>query len=366
MIHLRRFLVLTVILILCGFCGSVSAEAVLEKIPMDLKESSPDMSYTDDEFMEIADNYLESLSGHPVPVGIKSTEIYGNYLTLRNKNISPDLYQLGMNIVAYLFYTAEAGEAYKEFLQVKNGYSSVTDPMDYYDLAADYKDACSYFIKNIETLYPDAGYEISMWTLPEPDSDTTLSILSGTYLKGLSLPVSMVMKESGSATPDVNEDLKTTFVHWIEDNVDEIASYKAEGTTNGTAFMSGDGMKETKFTWMGLMTKSVGPEFYDTANNIAAFFFFLNKAEEYYNDYLTNLNSVSGMGDLSTPFKQSQQYFSAAGEAFDLIKADIPEIENSSLPKFPEIDEVKSRFDTLQTNGLGNYADSTSLSSSFT
>ncbi len=156
----------------CLLCGMVVADTGLPGIPVDLKSPDPSIPYTDDAFMDDAGTIIKKISGRTVPVGMDRAEVYGAYLRLRQKNVSPDLYPTAGDIIGYLYYTAMAGKSYEGYRDLRDMLVITGRESDRYDAALAYHTAALSAWKNLTGTYPD----LSPWTLPAMDADN-LSVL---------------------------------------------------------------------------------------------------------------------------------------------------------------------------------------------
>lgn len=161
-----HFLSATVILALL-FCGMAVADTQLPDIPADLKSPDPSGSYDDDAFMDEAGQVIRRISGQSVPVGMDRAEVYGAYLRLREKNVSPDLYPVAGEISRYIYYTAKAGKEYEGYRDLVDMLVITGRESDLYDAAERYHTAALSSWKNLTGIYPG----LNPWTLPAKDAD---------------------------------------------------------------------------------------------------------------------------------------------------------------------------------------------------
>lgn len=169
--QIPRILLATVILAVL-LSGMAMADTGLPGIPADLKTPDPSVPYADDMFIDDAGKIIKKISGHSVPVGMDRAEVYGAYLRLRDKNVSPDLYPMAGDIIGYLYYTAMAGKSYEGYRDLRDMLVITGRDSELYDTALAYHTAALSSWKNLTGTYPG----LSPWTLPVKDADN-LSVL---------------------------------------------------------------------------------------------------------------------------------------------------------------------------------------------
>jgi hypothetical protein len=344
-------ILIAIMAVCCSICWVATADLGLEKIPVDLKDPDPASPYADDAFMSDATSMIGQISNMSVPMRAERNQIYGAYIRLRDKNVSPGLHPAGLNIVAYLFYTAKAGESAEAFVQAKNQLSSTSDGSDYYKQAQDYHTAAAWFWKNIQDQFPN----MSPWYLPDEMTllEETETSVSGTVLPGLDLPIAMAQKDPNPASPYASEKVQTLFTRWVEDYVEYVPTgEEAGGLSNGTNFMNNDGVEHARATWKEVISENVDPDFYDTANYIGAFFYYLSQAKKYYDDYIQDRTSVSSTTTGEKNYAESEKYFNEANKTLGILKGRIPNLTEASFPEYPKIDEVVGNYEDILKEGL--------------
>ncbi|PKL59678.1 MAG: hypothetical protein CVV33_06605 [Methanomicrobiales archaeon HGW-Methanomicrobiales-4] len=340
---MKKVLLVVVVLtclMMTGLQTAVSAaELVLEPLPAELKTPAEGAVYQDDAFFKEADAVIKGLSNRTVPTESQRMKVYSAYSAVRGMSVSPENYAVANNILAFLYYTAKTGEAYENFFNEKKSVVAVTDGTEYYDLAAIYY----YTATNWWALIADRYPNVTMYTLPDKNSPLPAAdIAMGQLLDGLKYPLIIPQKTPNTDKSFEDQEFETTISRWIEDYVEAIPNQTdLKEETKGHYFILSDGPKWAKSTYMGLTIKNVRPEFYDTANYIDAFLYYLSQAREYYEQSVTDRTSYVSNSDGSENYNLAKAYYDEAGKALSLFKDKIPAINNTTtLPMFPEIREV--------------------------
>ncbi len=328
-------------MILAGFPAVVSADDLsLEPLPYNLKEPSDGAVYEDEKYFSIADPAIKGLSNRTVPIGTQRMLLQSAYVNLRDMRVSAANYNKAQAALAFLYYSGKAGEAYDNYQSQKDSVGLVTDGSAYYDLAEIYYTTAEAWWALIAAEYP----KVTMYSFPDKDEvypDELSSV--GTVLEGLKYPVLLVQKEPNSTKPYEDEKVKTTIVRWLEDNLD-VALNKTDldGVSQGGYFIMGDDLKDTKSTYIELTTKNVNPDFYDTANYINAFLYYLSLARENYDNFLSERRSLMLATDGQESYDAAKAYYDEARVAHSLFKDKVPGINATiTLPEFPRVDEVE-------------------------
>lgn len=324
-----------------------AAEMVLEPIPAPLKTPVQGGEYQDDAFFTIADPVIKMLSNKTVPVESQRMKVYSAYSSLKDMRVSPEVYDAANDALHYLYYTAKTGEAYENFFGAKKSVAAMTDGSEYYDLAGIYYMTASNWWALIADRYP----KVVLYTLPEQNAPyPEESSSSGTLIDGLKYPLLMVQKNPDPAKPFQDQEIKTTMQRWIEDNLDTIPNQSdLKDTSQGTYFITSDGPRWAKSTYLTLTSKNVNPEFYDTANNIDAFLYYLSQARDNYDDYVSERTSLMLTKDGQEPYNSAKSYYDEAGVALTRFIDQIPNVNTSTrLPVFPEFEEISRGRQTEQ------------------
>lgn len=340
-------------ILLAGLILPVSGyEAILEPIPVDLKVPAAGDVYEDDQFFTEAEAVFKSFSNRTIPTGSQQMRVYGAYIRLRGMSISPDNYDDARAALAVIYYTAKASEAYETYFDVKKSVASLTDGSEFYDLAEIYYMTVSNWWKLIRDRYP----KVTLYTLPYkddpfPEDDAGL----GTVLEGLKLPLIMTQIQPNPNRTYQDNEVKTIIQRWVEDNLEYLPNESdLDGQSIGNYFLTSEGMKFAKTTYLDVSAKNVRPEFYDTANYIDAFLYFLAESYDYYEQYLEERTSVLLISDGEKPYLLSRKYYDQAGVALTYFASEVPYISNqTALPPFPDFDEVERGRKTLQEQDEG-------------
>ena len=346
----RTFLVIVLVIgmVLAGLPAAVSAaDAVLEPMPDTLNQAVNGSANVDNTFFKTAGPVIKSLSNGTVPTGSQRMKVYSAYLTLKNMNISPERFEEAKANLAFLYYSAKAGEAYETYFDAKDSVARITDGSEFYTITQTYYQVASNWWALIAPAYP----KVTLYTLPaQNDPFPSEDIGIGTVLEGLKLPLLMTQKAPNSSKPYQDDLMKTTITRWIEDNIDAIPKNADLGSESpGHYFLMSDDLARAKSVYVDLSTKNVHPEFLDTANYIDAFLYFISQARENYDQYLSDRTSTISTSDGQKSYDLSKIYYDQARVALDLFKGSIPGIRNNTtIPNFPEMSEV-SRHHVLES-----------------
>ncbi len=147
-----RILLLTLIM-----TGLLVAHATsLPTIMYPLKESPESGPYQDDEFMAIATDEIYSLSNATIPTGTELLNLQSTQQKLASMNISPEFYDEARKINAYLYYTAQAGEAYSDAMSLSGkAYSPTYEDPSAMAEVQEYQGASQTMWNQIQDLFPD-------------------------------------------------------------------------------------------------------------------------------------------------------------------------------------------------------------------
>ena len=336
------------ILALALVTGLVSASfaPTFEVMPFSRKESSDAKSYADQAFKDDAYSVLESISGKTVPTGSRLNDITGAYYRMIMENVSPELHPLAHNIVAYIYYTAKAGETYTSYHDYLKSVSKTTDGSEYYAVATLYYQQSAVFWDAIKDLYPN----MTMYILPAAGSPMPVedSAAAGGFVpKGLDIAVPMEMKKPDVNSADNTDKFITTTTRWFEDYVDlaqqaETDALGRELSSPGYGFLTGEGVSWADSTYMNLIGMNVADDFYEKAGYITAFFYYLSQAKERYQDYIDAKTFVSSVSDGREPYEAGKKYYDEAGRTIAFFKSIIPANVNTTLPDYPQFKEVSS------------------------
>jgi hypothetical protein len=324
-----------------------AAEVVLEPLPAPLKIPVDGAEYQDDAFFAIVDPAIKMLSNKTAPTGSQRMKAFSAYTSLKGMSVSPENYDAANNAFTYLYYAVKAGEAYENFFSQKKSVASMTDGSEFYELAGIYHMTASNWWELIAERYPNAStFKLPEQSEPLPEETSSL----GVVLDGLKYPISMAQKQPNPDKPYQDKEVITTIERWIEDNVDTIPNQTdLQGQSQGTYFINGDDLKWAKSTYMGLTTKNVNPDFYDTANYINAFLYYMAQAREYYDQYISERTSLLLISDGEKPYETAKSYYDEAGVALTKFIGDLPAVNNTKqLPEFPRFDEIPRGRQTQQ------------------
>ena len=339
-------------LILTGLHIAVSAtETGAEQLTTDLKKPVEGYVYQDAAFFNEADGIIRSLSQGVIPTGEQRMNVSRAYSRLQDMSISPDNYDTAKTILAFLYNTAKGGEAYENYTRVKNSGATVPNGSEQYNLADTSYQTASDLWALIADRYPD----VTLYSLPkkEESSQKTKSE-AGAILEGMKYPLVALQVTPNSSKPYQDEKIKKTIQYWVEDYINAIPDATTlNGQSPGNYFITSDGPRWAKGTAVDLSRKNVNPDFYDTANYINAFLYFISQAHEYYDEYLDERSSIFMDSDGREPYEMSKTYYEQAGIAFSRFKDQIPAINKSTtLPEFPWINEIEMGR-TLEKGNLG-------------
>lgn len=345
------------ILALALVTGLVSASfaPTFEVMPFSMKESSDAKPYADEAFKDDAYSVLESISGKTVPTGSRLNDITGAYYRMIMENVSPELHPLAHNIVAYIYYTAKAGETYTSYHDYLKSVSKTTDGSEYYAVANLYYQQSAVFWDSIKDLYPNMTiYILPAAGTPMPAEDDAAS--GGFVPKGLDIAVPMEMKKPDANSADNTAKFITTTTRWFEDYVDQAGPVTdALGRVTesaGKAFLSSDGVNWADSTYMNLIGTNVAEDFYEKAGYISAFFYYISQAQERYQDYIDAKTFVSSTSDGREAFDAGKKYYDEAGKTIGYFEDILPNGTNSTLPDYPQFNEVTSAMTSYGQLGV--------------
>lgn len=339
----NRILLITIALV-CTFIMGCSAafQPTFSPMPMDMKNTSEGKSYSDDAFLAEATDIVSSISNKTLPTGDLKNEVSGAYLQFISDNVSPEFWEKAHNIVGFFYYTAKAGEAYEDYIQYRGSVSASTDGSEYYELSSRYYAEAVNYWNAIKDLFPEA----SMYKMPGQNDEISVDEVgasSGTVLEGLEMGIPMTQKEPDGKKLYTNDEFLTTTTRWFEDYVNDLESEvnisEQDKQSAGYIFMNGDGIKETDYLYLNMVGMNVDKDFMDTANYVDAFFYFLSKSKESYDQYITDLTSVVSVQNGQTSYDTSKNYYLEAEKASEKFRELIPEGVNATLPVFPMFNE---------------------------
>jgi hypothetical protein len=328
-------------ILLVGLPAAVSAaDLVLEPMPDTLQITPEGAASQDDQFFSIAAPIIKSMSNGTVPLGSQQMKVNSAYSSMKGMKISPERFDEAKATLAYLYYSVKAGEAYENYHDTKNSVASTTTGTEFYDLAKIYYETALIWWKLIAASYP----KVTIYKLPAvgdtfPDDDIGM----GTVLEGLQYPVLMEHRKPDPSKPYQTDEINTTISRWIEDNIDSIPLNQSErnGKSKGYYFIMGDDVSRAKSTYVSLTSKNVPAEFYDTANYIDAFLYYISQAREYYNNYLTERTNIVSATDGRVPYGKSKSYYEQAQVALNLFRDKVAGVNSTTtIPEFPKFDEV--------------------------
>ncbi|HWQ68158.1 MAG TPA: hypothetical protein VN372_14980 [Methanospirillum sp.] len=340
---MNRYLIgtLLVSLLLVGISGLAVADASFQELKSGLKQPVAGVEYKDDAFRADATEVIESLSNRTVPTGRENSQVYGAYSRLRGMSVSPEFYPAAYDMVAFLYYTAKAGEAYEEFHQKQNSMSSITNGDEYYQLAENYYEAANVYWDALKAQFPS----VTVYTLPSqdqafPEDEEDRSL--GTILPGMKHAMIMMPKEPNTTKAYDDEDINTTAIRWFEDNVQALPKQKdLPEMTVGYMFIHTVGVTDAKTTYMNLIKKNVSPEYYNIVKYIDAFFYMLYKSKESYDQYVKDRTSMVSISDGQESYDKAYEYYDDAETALGKFKGAL-NLTNTTLPEFPSFEEVES------------------------
>lgn len=334
--------------VMAGLISPVAAlDAALEPLPVDLKAPVEGATYEDDAFFEEAGAIISTLSNRTIPTGSQRMKIYSAYISLRDMDISPENYEDARAALAFLYYTSKASEAYENFFDVQKNVASLTDGSEFYDLADIYYTTASNWWDLIADRYP----KVTLYSLPGRDDPLPeAGSQTGTVLEGLKYPITMAQVAPDTSRAFEDSEVKKTIQRWVEDNIEGLPNASdLKGQSLGNYFLTSDGPKWAKSTYTTISRKNVNPDFYDTANYIDAFLFFISQSHDYYQQYLDERQSFLLISEGQEPYDMSKSYYDQAGIALSRFIKQVPEVNQSAyLPDFPRFDEVSRGRMTLQ------------------
>jgi len=340
---MTRFFISIIVLIgmlLGGLPAVVSAaDLILEPMPDTLQEAAQGAVSQDEAFFSTAAPMIKSMSNGTVPLGSQRMKINSAYSTINRMNISPARFDEAKANLAFLYYSMKAGEAYEDYQDTKKSVASVTTGTEFYDLAQIYYETASNWWKLIAGTYPKVVlYKLPAVSDPYPDDDIGM----GTVLEGLKYPVLMEQRKPDPSKPYQDDEVKTTITRWIEDNIYSLPNATdLKDMSQGRYFMMSDDVLHAKSTYIALSSKNVPADFYDTANYIDAFLYYLSQAKEHYGDYLTDRTNIVSISDGKVPYDKSKSYYDEAQVALNMFRDKIQGINNTTtLPTFPQLEEL--------------------------
>jgi len=339
----RLLISITLVLgmLLAGLPAVVSAaDLILEPMPDTLQKAAEGAASQDDRFFSTAVPMIKSLSNGTVPLGSQQMKVNSAYSLIKGMNISPERFDEAKATLAFLYYSVKAGEAYENYHATKKSVASVTTGIEFYDLAQIYYQTSSAWWELIAASYPKVTlYKLPASSEPFPDDDIGL----GTVLEGLKYPILMEHRKPDPSKPYQNDEINTTISRWIEDNIDSIPVNQTDRNdqSKGYYFIMGDDVSKAKSTYISLSSRNVPAEFYDTANYIDAFLYFISQAREYYNNYLTERTNIVSASDGKIPYDKSKNYYDEAQVALNMFRNKVSDVNgNTTIPEFPRFDEV--------------------------
>jgi hypothetical protein len=147
---LQRVLMITVLM--TALC--VAHAASLPTILFPLKESPNTGPYQDDQFMALASSAIYGLSNATIPNGTELRDLQTTQQKLAKMNISPDFYEKARKINAYLYYTAQAGDAYSDAMSLSGkAYSPVYEDQAALSEVQEYQAASTTMWNQIQDLF---------------------------------------------------------------------------------------------------------------------------------------------------------------------------------------------------------------------
>jgi hypothetical protein len=363
MTRLLLSIMLVLGILLVGLPVVVSAaDLVLEPMPDTLQTATEGAASQDDLFFSTAAPVIKSLSNGTVPLGSQKMKVNSAYSSMKSMKISPERFDEAKATLAFLYYSVKAGEAYENYHDTKNSVASTTTGIEFYDLALVYYQTASAWWNLIAASYPKVTlYKLPAVNEPFPDDDIGM----GTVLEGLKYPILMDHRKPDPSKPYQTNEINTTISRWIEDNIDSIPLNKSErnGKSKGYYFIMGDDVSRAKSTYVSLTSKNVPVEFYDTANYIDAFLYYISQAREYYNNYLTERTNIVSASDGKDSYDKSNSYYEQAQVALNMFRDKVIGVNSTAtIPEFPMFDEVP-RGPQLDSEGtLHDYWGGTSWS----
>ncbi len=145
---------LLIVVLLTGIC--VVHASSLPTILYPLKESPKTGPYQDEQFMALATDTIYSLSNATIPNGTELRDLQTTQQRLASMNISPDFYQKARKINAYLYYTAQAGDAYSDAMSLSGkAYSPVYNDPSAMSEVREFQGASKTMWNQIQDLFPN-------------------------------------------------------------------------------------------------------------------------------------------------------------------------------------------------------------------
>lgn len=146
----RILLTGVLIIVLC-----VAHASSLPTILFPLKDSPATGPYQDDEFLALATSTIYGLSNATIPNGTELRDLQSIQQKLAKMNISPDFYEKARKINAYLYYTAQAGDAYSDAMSLSGkAYSPVYEDPSALSEVQEYQAASKTMWNQIQDLFP--------------------------------------------------------------------------------------------------------------------------------------------------------------------------------------------------------------------
>lgn len=135
----------------------------LPTILFPLKDSPTTGPYQDDQFMTLATGTIYGLSNATIPNGTELRDLQTTQQKLASMNISPEFYEKARKINAYLYYTAQAGDAYSDLMSLAGkAYSPVTEDSSSMAEVQEYQAASKTMWNQIQDLFPGVtAYKIT-------------------------------------------------------------------------------------------------------------------------------------------------------------------------------------------------------------
>ncbi len=332
---------------LCVSICSAGFAPEFEEMPLSMVAPSDAGPYNDEVFMKEATKVIGMISNTTVPTGSVLGELTDTYYRLIMEDVSPDLFPLANNIVAYIYYSSMAGTVYEDYHTYLNSVSKSTDGSEYYAVADQYRQVSAEYWDKIKDSFPN----MTMYTLPAADAPmpTNNEDQEGKTLKGLDIAIPMTQKVPDTSSPDQTEKFKTTTIRWFEDYVDD-ANKPDDDPLNdktekspGHRFLTGEGLQWVDSTFMDLVGLNVAEDFYETANYVDAFFYLLSQARDFYQSYIDDRTFISSVSNGEENYEKSKKYYTEAEKALGYFADLIPNGTNSTLPKFPDFGEAEKR-----------------------
>lgn len=346
-------------LVLCVTICSAGFAPEFEVMPLSVKAPSDASPYNDEGFLADAGSVIKKISNTTVPTGAKLSDLTDAYYRLISENVSPDFLPTANNIVAYLYYSSEAGSTYEDYHQYINSVSKTTDGSEYYNVADEYRKVAAEYWSNIKDLFPDQ----TMYTMPSSSDPmpTESESSEATTLEGLEISIPIEQSTPNSENPDQTDEFKTTTIRWFEDYVlnaeeAEVNPVSKEViTSKGQKFMTGEGLEWADSTYMDLIGKNIAEDFYEKAQYIDAFFYLITQARDAYEDYTNDRTYVSSVSNGQENYDKSKKYYAEAGKAITHFDDILTDSTNNTLPEFPEFGEVKLAGSAWDEQGAIGY-----------